>query len=310
MRLSMEIEHKQRLGSYITTKYGDEQVRAYIPPPLPPVPPVRLERLQILLEQANQSLGRLDGINQVLPDPRLFLYFYVRKEAVLSSQIEGTQSTISDLLLFEIDEVPGVPILDVQEVSSYVRALTYGLQRLKDLPLSLRLIKEIHGILLSTGRGAEKMPGEFRTSQNWIQGPRPGNALYVPPPPEQLPLHLGNLETFFHADHGLPILIRAGIAHVQFESIHPFLDGNGRLGRLLITFCSAHMVCFRNHCCTLASFSKSTSRNTTTTSWKYVKRETGRLGWSFSYKASKLPPTRLCLQPRIFLIFLSRINQQ
>jgi len=192
----------------------------------------------VLLEQANQALGRLDGLASVLPDLSLFIYAYVRKEAVLSSQIEGTQSSLSDLLLFENQEAPGVPIEDVQEVSNYVAALTHGLKRLrKGFPLSLRLIREIHEVLLSKGRGSDKTPGEFRTTQNWIGGTRPGNAAFVPPPPDRVMECMGQLELFLHEENpGLPLLIKAGLVHVQFETIHPFLDGNGRLGRLLITF--------------------------------------------------------------------------
>jgi len=189
------------------------------------------------MERANRALGRLDGVTTILPDTELFLYFYVRKEAVLSSQIEGTQSSLSDLLLYESDEMPGVPMDDVVEVSNYVAALNHGLERLRDgFPLSLRLIREIHAILLREGRGREKMPGEFRTSQNWIGGTRPGNAVYVPPPPNQLMDCMGALEKFLHDDPvRMPTLLKAGLAHVQFETIHPFLDGNGRVGRLLIT---------------------------------------------------------------------------
>ena len=213
-------------------------MRSYVPPPLPPHPPLKLGELQLLLEQANQALGRLDGLTSVLPDLSLFIYAYVRKEAVLSSQIEGTQSSLSDLLLFESGEAPGVPIQDVQEVSNYVAALHHGLERLRGgFPLSLRLIREIHGVLLSKGRGSEKEPGEFRRSQNWIGGTRPGNAAYVPPPADRVMACMGELEKFLHEERGeLPPLIKAGLVHVQFETIHPFLDGNGRLGRLLITF--------------------------------------------------------------------------
>ncbi len=199
---------------------------------------MRLDGFQLLFEQANQSLGRLDGLAAVLPDLGLFIYAYVRKEAVLSSQIEGTQSSLSDLLLFENDEAPGVPIQDVQEVSNYVAALNHGLTRLREgFPLSLRLIREIHEVLLSKGRGSTKEPGEFRRSQNWIGGTRPGNAAFVPPPPERVMECMGDLEKFLHVERtDLPPLIKAGLVHVQFETIHPFLDGNGRLGRLLITF--------------------------------------------------------------------------
>ena len=212
-------------------------MRAFVPPRLPPDPPLRLEALQRILELANQALGRLDGLASALPDLSLFIYAYVRKEAVLSSQIEGTQSSLSDLLLFENNEAPGVPLEDVQEVSNYVAALNHGMERLRGgFPLSLRLIREIHGVLLSKGRGSEKQPGEFRTSQNWIGGTRPGNAAFVPPPPEMVMECMGALELFLHERADLPLLIQAGLVHVQFETIHPFLDGNGRLGRLLITF--------------------------------------------------------------------------
>jgi Fic family protein len=195
-------------------------------------------QLQLLLEQANQALGRLDGFTSVLPDLSLFLYAYVRKEALLSSQIEGTQSSLSDLLLFENSEAPGVPIQDVQDVSNYVAALNHGMRRLREgFPLSLRLIREIHGVLLSEGRGSNKEPGEFRRSQNWIGGTRPGNAAFVPPPADRVMECMGQLEIFLHEERrDIPLLIKAGLAHVQFETIHPFLDGNGRLGRLLITF--------------------------------------------------------------------------
>jgi Fic family protein len=234
----MENEQNHRLGSYVVTVFDDESVRAFVPPPLPPVPAPRLDGFQVLLEQANQALGRLDGLASVLPDLSLFIYAYVRKEAVLSSQIEGTQSSLSDLLLFENQEAPGVPIEDVKEVSNYVAALYYGLKRMRNgFPLSLRLIREIHAVLLSHGRGSDKEPGEFRRSQNWIGGTRPGNAAFVPPPPHLVMECMGQLEDFLHQDKpALPLLIRAGLIHVQFESIHPFLDGNGRLGRLLITF--------------------------------------------------------------------------
>jgi Fic family protein len=226
-----------RLGTYVVKSFRDESVRAFVPPPLPPDPPLALQPLLPLLEQANQALGRLDGLASILPDPSLFIYLYVRKEAVLSSQIEGTQSSFADLMLFENAESPGVPLEDVQEVSNYVAAMNHGLRRLReDFPLSLRLIREIHSVLLSKGRGSEKHPGEFRTTQNWIGGTRPGNASFVPPPPEKVMECMGALEKFLHREHGdLPILVRAALTHVQFETIHPFLDGNGRLGRLLIT---------------------------------------------------------------------------
>ena len=225
-------------GRYEVTVAGGEPVRAFVPNPLPPVPAVALDGpLQQSLEAAGLALGRLDGVSTLLPDKEIFLYTYVRKEAVLSSQIEGTQSSLSDLLLFELDEAPGVPFDDVVEVSSCVGALEHGLGRLRGgFPLSNRLIREIHGVLLSRGRGSSKLPGEFRRSQNWIGGSRPGNAVFVPPPHAAVPDCMAGLERFLHAqDDGLPTLIRAGLAHVQFETIHPFLDGNGRVGRLLVT---------------------------------------------------------------------------
>jgi Fic family protein len=198
--------------------------------------------LQPLLEAAGVTLGRLDAASALLPDKTLLLYAYVRKEAVLSSQIEGTQSSLSDLLLFELDELPGVPLDDVTEVSNYVAALEHGLARLRGgFPLSNRLIREIHEVLLSRGRGSGKEPGAFRRSQNWIGGTRPGNAAFVPPPADQVEACMGALERFLHAqDDGLAILVRAGLAHAQFETIHPFLDGNGRVGRLLMTFLLCH----------------------------------------------------------------------
>jgi len=227
-----------RSGQYVTSTTAGEAVQAFIPDPLPPDPEIQLTSSDYeLMERANRALGRLDGVTTILPGTELFLYLYVRKEAVLSSQIEGTQSSLSDLLLYESDEMPGVPMDDVVEVSNYVAALDHGLERLREgFPLSLRLIREIHEILLRGGRGSEKMPGQFRTSQNWIGGTRPGNAEYVPPPPEHLIDCMGSLEKFLHDDPvRMPTLLKAGLAHVQFETIHPFLDGNGRVGRLLIT---------------------------------------------------------------------------
>ncbi len=227
------------LSGYQTPiSFVGERCLAFVPHPLPPHPPVAWDGL--IKERATLALGRLAGATSLLPDPHLFLYSYIRKEAVLSSQIEGTQSSLSELLLFENDAATGVPIDDVVEVSNYVAAMEHGLQRLREgFPLSLRLLKEIHGILLSRGRGSEKQPGEFRTSQNWIGGTRPGNALFVPPPPDQVLDCMGALEKFLH-DESLPTLIRAGLAHAQFETIHPFLDGNGRIGRLLITLLLCH----------------------------------------------------------------------
>jgi Fic family protein len=227
----------RKTGDYFQSTTTGETVRAFVPFPLPPAPPLELGAFLPLLDRANQALGRLDGLSTLLPDTELFLYLYVRKEAVLSSQIEGTQSSLSDLLLFENAGAPGVPMDDVREVSNYVAAMQHGLERLRDgFPLSLRLIREIHGILLRGGRGATRTPGEFRRSQNWIGGTRPGNATFVPPPPERLMECLDSFEKFLHdEDQKLPLLVQLGLIHVQFETIHPFLDGNGRLGRLLIT---------------------------------------------------------------------------
>lgn len=231
-------QEPSRLGQKVTISTAGEKAEAFVPPRLPPAPAVRMDGLFRRLESANRALGRLDGVTLILPDTPLFLYMYVRKEALLSSQIEGTQSSLSDLLLFESEEAPGVPLDDVQEVSNYVAAMNYGLARIREgFPISLRLIREIHDILLSKGRGSTKQPGEFRRSQNWIGGTRPGNALFVPPPPENVLDLMSDLEAFIHAETvEIPSLVKAGLVHVQFETIHPFLDGNGRLGRLLITF--------------------------------------------------------------------------
>jgi Fic family protein len=228
-----------RLGTRVVSSVGGQTVRAFVPSPLPPQPPVDMTGLVDLLDRATVALGRLDGVTTILPAPPLFIYMYVRKEALLSSQIEGTQSSLSDLLLFESEEIPHVPIDDVEEVSSYVAALNHGLRRIREdeFPISLRLIREIHGVLLRTGRGSSKQPGEFRKTQNWIGGTRPGNATFVPPPPERLNECLNAFELFLHAENpSIPLLVKAALVHVQFEMIHPFLDGNGRLGRLLITF--------------------------------------------------------------------------
>jgi Fic family protein len=225
-------------GQYINISTVGEKAQAFVPAPLPPEPPIEWSsELREKFDQALLALGRLDSVSVLLPDTSLFLYMYVRKEAVLSSMIEGTQSSLSDLLMFEFEHQPGVPLDDVQEVSNYVAALNHGLRRLgEDFPLSLRLLKEIHSVLLSKGRGKECDPGEFRRSQNWIGGSRPGNAAFVPPPPEYLQECMGKLELFLHdLPEKTPVLIKAALAHVQFETIHPFLDGNGRLGRLIIT---------------------------------------------------------------------------
>jgi Fic family protein len=238
---------RRNAGEHITQALQGESYRAYVPAALPPEPPLDLDtELLRQMDQANRTLGRLDGISQIWPGSSHFLkqllYQYIRKEAVLSSQIEGTQSSLADLLLYELEEAPGVPLDDVQEVSNYVAALNHGLERLRGgFPLSLRLLREIHGILLAHGRGSDKTPGEFRRSQNWFGGNRPGNAMFVPPPPDRLMDCLGAFERFLHDQpQPMPFLIKAALAHVQFETIHPFLDGNGRLGRMLITLLLCH----------------------------------------------------------------------
>ncbi|HUW97325.1 MAG TPA: Fic family protein [Acidiferrobacter sp.] len=229
--------HREITGRYVSSSVGGETVNAFVPNPLPPVPPLELSGArQHLLERATLAIGRLDSVSTLLPDPQLFLYAYMRREAVLSSQIEGTQSSLSDLLLFELEEMPGVPFDDVVKVSNYVTALEHGMTRLRSgSPLCSRLLREMHSLLMSRGRGSEKLSGEFRRSQNWIGGTRPGNAHFVPPPPQEVESCMGMLEQFFNQTGGTaPVLIKAALAHVQFETIHPFLDGNGRLGRLLI----------------------------------------------------------------------------
>ncbi len=225
-----------RLGRFVETVAFGERVRAYVPAALPPSPPIDLLRVLPRLTEAERAIGRLDGVAVILPRQELFLYMYVRKEAVLSSQIEGTQSTLTELLRFETEAAAGTPFDDVREVSNYVDAMMYGLDRQAQLPLSLRLIRELHARLLQSGRGQSQTPGEFRRTQNWLGGTRPGNALFVPPPVSELPACLDAFEQFMHETQSpLPALIKAGLLHVQFETIHPFLDGNGRIGRLLMT---------------------------------------------------------------------------
>lgn len=228
---------ERQTGNYILSSLNGQAYKAFVPAPLPPLPPLQLDHaLVVLRDRALVALGELKGITRILPDARLFLYQYVRKEALLSSQIEGTQSSLSDLLLFELDEAPGVPLDDVREVSNYMDALEHGLSRLRgEFPVSLRLLREMHEHLLRRGRGSSKAPGEFRKTPVWIGGPSPDRAQFVPPPADALLECLDALERFLHAtEDGISPLARAGLAHVQFETIHPFLDGNGRLGRLLI----------------------------------------------------------------------------
>lgn len=230
----------ERSGEFLLAQDGPGRYWAFHPRPLPPDPPLVVDAvLQRRLDQANQALGRLDGITLLLPDPDQFIYSFVRKEAVLSSQIEGTQSSLSDLLLFENDATPGVPIADAEETSNYIGAMNYGLGevlRPGGLPVSSRLLRDVHARLLRSGRGSNKNPGEFRRDQNWLGGARPHRARYVPPPWPQVIPAIGDLEKFLHDDPvPTPILVKAALAHAQFETIHPFLDGNGRVGRLLIT---------------------------------------------------------------------------
>jgi Fic family protein len=225
-----------RAGRYIQQPQG---YRAYIPTPLPPNPPLELlGELQVLLSEADRALGRLDGSIKTLPNPDLFVFMYVRKEAVLSSQIEGTQSSLQDVLAAEAKILTPDRPQDAEEVVNYVRAMNHGLARLEELPVSIRLIREIHAHLLENVRGSNLTPGEIRTSQNWIGpgGCTLAEATFVPPPPERVAPQLSELERFLHTDARLPLLVKIGLAHAQFETIHPFLDGNGRVGRLLITF--------------------------------------------------------------------------
>jgi Fic family protein len=227
-------------GTYISSSTGGEDVRAFVPPPLPVAPPVEVPASR--LAAAETAVRSLDLVAQMVPSPDWFLYGFVRKEAVLSSQIEGTQATLADLFEYEATE-DEKPTPDVEEVCNYVEALKYARAQIasaKGLPLSMRLLNEAHKRLMRGVRGAGKAPGQVRKTQNWIGGSRPGNAAFVPPPPGQLPALLTNFEQFLHAESTLSPLVRAGIAHVQFETLHPYLDGNGRIGRLLIALLLEH----------------------------------------------------------------------
>jgi Fic family protein len=224
-------------GRYTKVAAAGEAFKAFVPAPLPPKPPVEwTPALRARFDAALVALGRLDAVTDLLPNVSLLLYSFVRKEAVLSSMIEGTQSSLADLMLYELDEQPGVPVEDAREVSLYVAALEHGLKRLRGgFPLSLRLLREVHRVLLGQGRGERHTPGEFRRSQVWIGGTRPGNAVFVPPPASEVAECLKHFERFLHDEpDSTPPLVKAALAHVQFETIHPFLDGNGRVGRLLI----------------------------------------------------------------------------
>jgi Fic family protein len=228
---------KERAGKFVRQPRG---FSAFIPNPLPPEPPIKYdEELQLLLSEADRALARLDGIATVLPNPDLFITMYVKKEALLSSQIEGTQASLEGILEYEADLIPKEDINEIKEVINYIKALNYGIERLKELPMSLRLIREIHGILLQDTRGSDRSPGEFRKSQNWIAPPGVvslNEATFIPPPPDLVTGTMGELEEFFHSKDAIPPLVKIALIHAQFETIHPFLDGNGRIGRLLITF--------------------------------------------------------------------------
>ena len=224
-------------GRYLKVATAGEAFKAFVPAPLPPRPAIDwTPALRARFDTALVALGRLDAVTDLLPNAALLLYSFVRKEAVLSSMIEGTQSSLADLMLFELDEQPGVPVEDAREVSRCVAALEHGLKRLRGgFPLSLRLMREVHKVLMGGGRRAKLTPGEFRRSQVWIGGTRPGNAVFVPPPANEVDECLKHFERFLHDQpEATPPLVKAALAHVQFETIHPFLDGNGRVGRLLI----------------------------------------------------------------------------
>lgn len=235
------VGRKRQTGHYETrSTYSPKPYKTFVPKPLPPEPAVAMDcALLDLVDTANLALGRLDGVTDLLPEPYLFTYFYIRKEALLSSQIEGTQSTLSQLLLFETEQAPGVPVADVKEVLNYVSALQHGINSItapKRPPISLRLIKEMHRLLLQDGRGSDKYPGEFRQDQNWVGAAKINDASYIPPPPDKVLDCMSDLERFLHdIPERTPLLMKAALAHVQFETIHPFSDGNGRMGRLLIT---------------------------------------------------------------------------
>jgi len=227
---------KDRAGKFVAQPGG---YKAFFPKSLPPSPPIRYDgELQSLLSKADRALARLDGMTTVLPNPDLFIAMYVKKEALLSSQIEGTQASLEGVLEFEADLIPKENIDEIKEVINYIKALNYGMERLKELPMSLRLIKEIHKILLEGTRGANRNPGEFRRSQNWIGAPGfpISEAIFIPPPPDSVIPAMGEFEKFLHQESNIPSLVKIALIHAQFETIHPFLDGNGRIGRLLITF--------------------------------------------------------------------------
>jgi len=252
-------QQNMRSGKYIQQLKGDQKYKAFMPEPLPfqlkddPV-------LQSLLSKADLAVGRLDGITEILPDVDFFILMYVRKEATLSSQVEGTQATFADVLKASARIEDDETHKDVDEILNYINAMNYGLSRLESFPLSMRLIREIHERLLKGVRGEHKTPGEFRISQNWVGGPTIETATYVPPPHAELPELLGNLEKFLHDESQVPALLKIGLAHTQFENIHPFLDGNGRIGRLLVAFYLCQQGILRKPLLYLSEFFKSNRR--------------------------------------------------
>ena len=290
-----------RAGAYVRQPTG---YRAFIPRPLPPAnPPLDLTLARSgLLSDATLALGRLDAAAQLIPNPDLFVGMYVHREAVLSSQIEGTQASLTDVLVFEVEGEGEFP-MDVGEVVNYVGAMNYGLARLSELPLSLNLIREIHRELMRGVRGENRDPGEFRRTQNWIGPARStlATATYVPPPPQLLMDHLGNLESFIY-DESYPPLVRAGMVHAQFETIHPFLDGNGRVVAFSSPSCSASKGCSAARFSTSATFSSATARSTTIASKRYASRDVGRSGWTSSCAVSSRHPTRHGTRPAPFSI--------
>lgn len=245
----------RRAGAYVKQPAG---FSAFVPETFPPVDLKIVPSLVSLVEDATLALGKLVGSSEILPDPDLFVYMYVRREAVLSSQIEGTEASLVDLLEYEAQMEKAQRRIDVREITNYVAALRFGLERVKKLPLSLRLIREIHGRLMRGVRGGEpaKTPGEFRRTQNWVGGPSPATARYVPPPVTEMRRALDEFEKYLHVEDGLPHLVKVGLAHAQFETIHPFLDGNGRIGRLLIIFLLAHQEILREPLLYLSIFFK------------------------------------------------------
>jgi len=290
-RYTTSTDMTDRAGRFVTQPTG---YRAFIPEPLPPQPPVAMDaELMALLTQAERAIARLDGVVRVIPDPDFFVAMYVRREAVLSSQIEGTQSSLQDLLEAELDPARGLAS-DVGDIVNYVAAMNHGLERLEELPLSLRLIREIHAELLRGGRGGRATPGEFRTTQKWIgpAGAPLARATFVPPPPYEMSVALGNLETYLHRDERAPLLMEIGLTHAQFETVHPFLDGNGRVGRLLITFLLVHRGALRRPVRYLSHFFKLNRAEYYDRLMAIDSGATGKDGCGSFCEASQRPPTK------------------